>query len=97
MSIACVVYSAECKDSQWSSALGAYEDRYYMGEREWEIGDRYNKYGLEGTVAAIVQNEDDNSVSIWIQEPNQVGITEAMTLPAHAVQRLYYGDEYNGK
>ena len=90
MKIMKVVYTAECSISDWDGG----NSRRYMGEESWSIGQKFNGEFIQGEVSGI--DYDQNSeygggVSIWVKRGGDFLVC-AMTIPIHAVQRIYYGE-----
>ena len=85
MKIMKVVYTTDCSESAWSSALEAYEDRYYMGEESWSVGEKFNGEFIQGEVTSIYLFES-RGVEIDVNKKC------ALFIPLHAVQRIYYGE-----
>lgn len=77
-----VVYMEECSSSDWDGG-NSYS---YMGESNWILGDSFCGGVMKGTVTDIYRR-GDGEVLI------EVGGRTAMSIPSHAVQRLYYGED----
>ena len=90
MKIMKVVYSAKCQNSEWSSASGMYEEYNYLGEESWSIGENFNGEFVQGVVDEITQ-DGYSAIDIWVKTPTGA-LVMAMTIPPHAVQRIYYGE-----
>lgn len=86
MKIMKVVYSAESQNSKWSSALRMYEEYTYMGEESWSVGEKFNGEFIQGIVTEIFYGRMTGA---------QINVDgeEALFIPLHAVQRIYYGEE----
>lgn len=91
MKIMKVIYSAKCHNSEWSSASEMYEEQDYMGEQDWAVGENFNGEFVKGVVAEITQ-DGYSAIDIWVKTPTGA-LVIAMTIPLHAVQRIYYGEE----
>lgn len=87
MKIMMVVYMAECERSPW----GGENSVAYMGEENWSVGDTFNGEFIQGRVHIIQQNED-NSVSIFILPEDGSPLKLATWIAPHTVQRVYYGE-----
>lgn len=83
MKIQKVVYMAECSTSDWDGD----NERRYMGEEYWSVGDHFENMYIEGKVTAIFKDRDDGSVHV------QVGMDTVLWIAPHAVQRLYYAKD----
>ena len=87
MKIMKVVYTEECSTSDWDGS----NSRSYMGEESWSIGGKFNGEFVNGVVAEITQ-DGYSAIDIWVKTPTGA-LVMAMTIPPHAVQRIYYGEE----
>ena len=87
MKIMKVVYMTECSTSDWSGE----NRRNYMGEESWTVGEKFNGEFVKGVVAEITQ-DGYSAIDIWVKIPAGA-IVMSMTIPPHAVQRIYYGEE----
>lgn len=86
MKIMKVVYSAECEHSNWDGS----NSQKYMGEESWQVGEKFSGEFVKGVVAEITQ-DGYSAIDIWVKTPTGA-IVMAMTIPLHAVQRIYYGE-----
>ena len=86
MKIMKVVYSQECSEHNWDGS----GSRSYMGEDSWTVGETFKGEFIRGAVTSIEMGHYpwDNSLHIRVD-----GNKLAMTIPPHAVQRVYYGEE----
>lgn len=66
------------------------ESASYMGEESWQVGEKFNGEFIKGEVHSIVESPD--GYSVWVLLGNTL-VREAMFIPLHAVQRIYYGEE----
>ena len=86
MKIMKVVYSqekCELRNLDWSAS--------YMGEGSWSVGENFNGEFVKGVVEAISEDvELVGEISIWVKAGDS--LVCAMTIPPHAVQRIYYGE-----
>lgn len=81
MQIVKVVYKKECSDSSWDGS----NSRNYMGEDSWSVGETFNSDWIRGEVTNIYRRFDDEVIL-------EVDGKRAMSIPYHAVLRLYYGE-----
>ena len=81
MKIMKVVYTEEC-GTDWDGSNG----RSYMGENSWSIGEKFNGEFIQGTITEIL---GERTAGVQINVDGK----EALLIPLHAVQRIYYGEE----
>jgi len=87
MKIMKVVFTQECSLSDWDGG----NSRSYMGEESWKVGEKFNGEFIKGVVEAISYDvELVREISIWVKAGDS--LLCAMTIPPHAVQRIYYGE-----
>lgn len=87
MKIMKIVYMQECEHSDWDGG----NPQKYMGEESWQVGEKFNGEFIQGVVYQFIGDEH-GSVDLWVEKPDG-RISMAMSIPPHAVQRVYYGEE----
>ena len=81
MKIMEVVYSQE------KSELRSHdESASYMGEESWIVGEVFKGKFIQGKVTEIYRRQNGD---VMVEVDRMV----AMSIPPHAVQRVYYGEE----
>lgn len=83
--IAKVVYMGEC-----SNTYEGGRNRGYMGEYKMEVGDGYRACGVIGIVHEISADKSSSSINIFVRREETIVL--AMSIPLHAVHRIYYSN-----
>ena len=86
MKIMKIVHMQEYESSSWDGS----NSQMYMGEESWSVGENFNGEFVQGEVSLIVKESE--GYTIWLMKENGK-VAEAMWIPLHAVQRIYYGEE----
>lgn len=80
MKIMKVVYMADCVQSSCDCGVS----QRYMGEEAWKIGEVFTGEFMSGKVTEIYRRQNGD---VMVEVNGNV----AMTIPSHAVQRVYFG------
>lgn len=87
MKIMKVVYMQECEHSSWDGG----NSQRYMGEESWRVGEKFNGEYIQGIVTSIAEDVVGGWFSVFVTTPERT-LLQAMCIPVHAVQRIYYGE-----
>lgn len=71
----------DCVYSSWDGC----NPQRYMGEETWQIGEKFAGEFMSGIVTDIYGSIDEN---LYIEVDGKI----ALSIPNHAIQRIYYGE-----
>jgi len=86
MKIMKIEFMTERSECDWDGG----NQRRYMGEQSWAVGEKFNGEYIKGTVYQLLDDED-GMIDLWVEDGN-AKIHLAISFPIHAVNRIYYGE-----